>query len=587
MQTFDIPAQPLAQALRQFAEQTGLQLAFESSLAEGRQSPRIQGRLSKKQVLEQLLAGTGLRYDWLDSRTVALSPIPVSSTRSISSSTFRLAQADGLQRPATDEDTRMEPGATRTSAEPRESLESGKGVPEVLVKGAKTINADIRRTEDDTQPYVVFDSQEIRRSQAVSLDDFLKTRLPMNTTQQSNNQSPTNVAGTSQISLRGLGANQTLILLDGRRMANSYNQGVFVQPDVNSIPLSAIERIEVLPSTASGIYGGGATGGVINIITRKDYVGADLSATYGNTSRQDASNYRLEGGTGFAMEEGRTHLLLTGSYAKSDALLNDRRDFVARSRALLLANNPSAFYSTSTPTVSRLSNIRSQDGSNLVLKNGTALGSPFTSVPDGYAGTATDNGAALVANAGRYDLGLADIAAAGRLAMLAGAETGALSLNLRRDFSDTVDGFADVTWLDNRNLGYFTGVPSNTTLASNAPNNPFTKAITVSFPATGIFAPITVENQSLRAAAGVIVRLPRDWTAAADYVWSRARNDRVFTSDSLGDPDGAGPGVSVTTALSSGTLDVLRDLNQYPLDWSRYLLPRQISGVHRSVSSMT
>jgi hypothetical protein len=67
------------------------------------------------------------------------------------------------------------------------------------------------------------------------------------------------------IELRGLGATQALILLDGTLARPHQRLGIAIQPDINGIPLSAIERIEVLPVTVSAIYGGSATGGVINI----------------------------------------------------------------------------------------------------------------------------------------------------------------------------------------------------------------------------------------------------------------------------------------------------------------------------------
>src|SRR5262249_9293075 len=150
------------------------------------------------------------------------------------------------------------------------------------VKGSKSINADIERTEDDSQPYVVFSADDIRESQASTLEDFFKARLPMSASQGTTRQTA-NGDNTSSINLRGLGANQTLIVVDGRRLpglASGFNS---LQPDINGIPLAAIERIEVLPSTASGIYGGGATGGVINIVTKKSYSGVEMGATYGNT----------------------------------------------------------------------------------------------------------------------------------------------------------------------------------------------------------------------------------------------------------------------------------------------------------------
>ncbi len=139
--------------------------------------------------------------------------------------------------------------------------------------GARLLNTDIRRSQDDPQPYVIFERAVIEQSGAVDINDFLKTRLTMSATGGTSAQT-TNVAGAvSGVNLRGLGENQTLILIDGRRAAKTSSGFSPGQPDLNGIPLAAIERIEVLPTTASAIYGGAATGGVVNVVLRRDYSG--------------------------------------------------------------------------------------------------------------------------------------------------------------------------------------------------------------------------------------------------------------------------------------------------------------------------
>src|SRR6478735_8710308 len=87
--------------------------------------------------------------------------------------------------------------------------------------------------------------------------------------------------GYAAASLRGLGSARTLVLLNGRRLANTAFSGTSV--DINSIPLSAIERVEVLTDGASAIYGTDAIGGVINFILRRDFTGAEVSVYYGDS----------------------------------------------------------------------------------------------------------------------------------------------------------------------------------------------------------------------------------------------------------------------------------------------------------------
>jgi len=112
------------------------------------------------------------------------------------------------------------------------------------------MNVDVKRTEDDAQPYYILDSKQIEQSGATNIEDFLKNRLTMDTTFQSQGQAEAqnNVYGTkSSINLRGLGETKTLILIDGRRSIGVSFFGSPTQPDINGIPVSAVERIEVLP----------------------------------------------------------------------------------------------------------------------------------------------------------------------------------------------------------------------------------------------------------------------------------------------------------------------------------------------------
>ena len=84
--------------------------------------------------------------------------------------------------------------------------------------------------------------------------------------------------GTSNANLRGLGPNSTLVLLNGRRLANFASPGDDAGVDLNSIPSGAIQRVEVLKDGASAIYGTDAIGGVINFILRKDFSGLEAQA---------------------------------------------------------------------------------------------------------------------------------------------------------------------------------------------------------------------------------------------------------------------------------------------------------------------
>jgi len=556
---FDIPAGDAAVALKDFSKQAGTQVVFPSADVKGVKTLALRGSYTVRGGLETLLADTGLVASFDDkSATFAV-------TRERHVNAPEGSSPNGPSRLA-DAQAAVDTGDDRNRAR----VEGGVvklGAYEVL--SSKLINADLPRTRDDVQPYVVFSRDTIDRSMATNLDEFFQTRLPMN-----QNSSLVSQGEASTVNLRGLGTNQTLILLDGRRLPGRASIGGFTgQADLNGIPLSMIERIEILPSTASGIYGGGATGGVINIITRKDYSGFEVALSYQNPFDTDASIRRATLNGSMQLEGGRT--MLTVNYSRSDGtrLLMQDRDFQDRARALQLANNPAAFFASTLPPSGYTTNIRSQNGSNLVLKTGTALNSPITFVPVGYAGPATDGGAALVSNAGRYNFALSDTILGRRKSLLATPEQTSYGFSARRRFGDRVELLVDASRFENlgeRDLALFTNLA---TLPVAAPNNPFTTPITVIFPPTDISGTSDSRSVSDRLLAGAVVRLPREWSAGLDYVWSRSVSYIRSTAGLVGDPDGSGPGVSFATALAAGTLNAIRDLNQFPLDYSAYLMP--------------
>jgi outer membrane cobalamin receptor len=96
---------------------------------------------------------------------------------------------------------------------------------------------------------------------------------------------------STAVNLRGLGADATLVLINGRRMAGAGLMGDFA--DVSMIPVSAVARIEVLTDGASALYGSDAVGGVVNIVMRDRYDGAETRARLGGSTRGDLGQYQL------------------------------------------------------------------------------------------------------------------------------------------------------------------------------------------------------------------------------------------------------------------------------------------------------
>ncbi|RNF31003.1 TonB-dependent receptor [Massilia aurea] len=133
--------------------------------------------------------------------------------------------------------------------------------------------------------------------------------------------------GASSANLRGQGADSTLVLLNGRRVATHGMKGSAV--DLNSIPMAAVERVEVLKDGASAVYGTDAIGGVINFILRKNYKGLEAQAftDVAEESGGEIGRATLTGGWGDLDTQG-WNVLVTAAHSENKALRGDQRDFV-------------------------------------------------------------------------------------------------------------------------------------------------------------------------------------------------------------------------------------------------------------------
>lgn len=534
---FDLPAQSATRSIPEFGRQAGIQIIAPGEILRRVRTPALRGTYDVRAALRTLLANSGLRVVSDDGRTITLGAMAAPGSGE--------AQAAGA------------------AAENEGVLAS---VPEILVTGRRlSLNADIPRTRNDAQPYVVFSTEDIERADVSNVEEFLLRRLPMNTVGRTNSQQGTTNGSSSSVNLRGLGTNQTLILVDGRRLATaSAFGGTPAQPDINAIPLQAIERIEILPATASGIYGGGATGGVVNIIRRRQLSGLDLRMRYENTFETDAPNYRIDLGGGFSPWAGG-NVLFAASYADSEPLLQGDRPFLREGRLRLLQNNPSFYLASAIPPLGSTPNIRSVSGASLY-----GPGTPnFGHIPVGYAGGGI---AALLAGAGQYNFELPNSAQSdgARRSLVNSPRTYSATLTLRQSFSPDWSAFADLTY--SRNRGRFaasaaaTATQSSFEVAANAPNNPFGQAIRVTVPIDSVDRPVEVNYTDRRLVLGVIGSIGREWRVAVDYVHDR------FATDWAASTSTPFFSAALAPAIRNGSFDVLRDPALFPTDFRPYLL---------------
>jgi iron complex outermembrane receptor protein len=144
------------------------------------------------------------------------------------------------------------------------------------VQRVEITGSSIKRVDAETAvPVTVIKADELKKQGVTTVEQIMQSVSAMQIQQTSAQAVGAGTGGGSFADLRGLGANKTLVLLNGRRIANSAFDSS--APDLNTIPFGAIERIEILRDGASALYGTDAISGVINFITRKDYRGGTIT----------------------------------------------------------------------------------------------------------------------------------------------------------------------------------------------------------------------------------------------------------------------------------------------------------------------
>lgn len=269
--TFDIPSQTLGSALIEFSEQADVQVVVASNATAGIRAPRVTGQFSAREALTALLANSGLQFQAVGEKTFALAQAaPAAAARP----TVAAPKTD-VRKPA-DPPAQIVPKGDQTAGVRRE---------EIVVTGSR-----LPRAEDEGPvPVTVFTREMIDKLGVTTVADVL-SYLPQQSFERNDDFA---ADGRRFVQLRGLGIGTTLILINGRRTVTSALAGSTNVFDLSSVPLAAVERVEVLSDSASAVYGSDAIGGVVNIIlkNRVDQTAIDLyyGAAEGGADQRRAS----------------------------------------------------------------------------------------------------------------------------------------------------------------------------------------------------------------------------------------------------------------------------------------------------------
>lgn len=285
--SFDLPAQPLADALIAIGRISGQQIIFPGEMMAGQSAPVIQGRFSSIGAVKRALSGSGFI---LEQRADAIF----------------IFSASGAGSSSRDESVLVVTGSR--------------------IRGAAAAS-----------PIYTY---EIAKARDEGINDMrgLAAAIPQNFTGGQNpgvgngaeSSGSTNVDSSTALNLRGLGPGSTLTLLNGHRLAyNLSNQSV----DFSSIPFAAVDRVEIMPDGASAIYGSDAIGGVANIILKRDFGGVSANAVVGAATDGGyvTQSYNLVGGAKWASGG----VVLTGNFDSSTSIVAGDRSFASTTNPYL------------------------------------------------------------------------------------------------------------------------------------------------------------------------------------------------------------------------------------------------------------
>jgi iron complex outermembrane receptor protein len=475
----NVPAGDLSAGLELLARQSGAEFVYSADQLKGLRTHGVAGDLSAKDAVTKLLEGTTLqvRMDATGAMLIALptasatpqaSPAPGDNTtqegKSKSSGNFLLAQVDQGQ---TSSPSTVEREGEQPSKKKAEQLE------EVIVTGSRIPTI----AGQGSQEVKVYTAEQIEKSGQTTVADFLST-LPdvsIATTELGlASGAPTTVR------LHGLPTGATLVLLNGRRLevsgstqtGGASGSGYF---DLNNIPVSAIDRIEVVSEGSSAVYGSDAIGGVVNIILKRDFQGVEANVKQG----WDSGSSETDADFAWGQRWDKGALSLLGSYMTRTELDASERSLTAGSDFTRFGGSDTRVY-TCNP-----GNVYSANGVTPLPGLGQAT---YAAVPAGFTGTPSIG--EFTKTAGNLNLCNSVFA---NLSLIPKSDRANLLLQGSYSLTSAVETFTELMFSHVRQTTYNSppslygepGYQAYTVSAAN-PYNPFGQTVGISYSLAGL-----------------------------------------------------------------------------------------------------
>lgn len=325
-QTFNLPEQDLSDSLLELAELTERQIIFSPAVTDGVIAPAVQGTYSLAEALELLLEDSGLVFERQSSTTYVVTDPNAQTSR-------------GSNR------VRGDLSAQLANAEGERDAES--------IERIQVVGSNIRGAQAvGTLPVTILTAEDIVNTGAATGDELLRSIPQIGDISFNNERDIGGVndarGDVASINLRGIGTGNTLTLLNGRRMVNhpgtqTENFVPVTTVNSNTLPVAGLRRLEVLRDGAAAIYGTDAVAGVVNYVLKDNIDRSNITINYGTAEGTELDQVAINGSTGFAFNDNKSHLTLSLAYYTRDEMPASDRPYSASQDRRNAAGLPEEF----------------------------------------------------------------------------------------------------------------------------------------------------------------------------------------------------------------------------------------------------
>lgn len=408
----------------------------------------------------------------------------------------------------------------------QEAAAGAEELTEIMVTGTRIA----RDGFEAPTPVSVLGLEEIQAAGVASINDFVN-QLPSVLGSQSASTNAGSLssgqAGIAALNLRQLGANRTLILLDGQRSVSSAATGLV---DVNTFPQALVQRVEVVTGGASAAYGSDAVGGVVNMILDREYTGIKTDYEFGVTGYDDLANHKFTLTAGLPFAGGRGHLLMNGEFFTQDGQQSIDRDW--NNRGYFMIDNPSYVVTNGVGNGQPSRYVGPEIGPSQQAPGGVITGTPNAAATAALRGTyfGTINPATGTASTGQLVFGhvsgpwmrggdwqYTGEEHTGSNSLSGDEERTGLFTRASFDVTDSFSVFAQLSYNEFQGLSYYQQTPNQANVTIQRDNAYLPAALRTQMTTLGITSfTMGTSNAGIPAAGSDMVRSVERYVVGAD-----------------------------------------------------------------------